>query len=82
MKRVDVEALVRVIETRAAEDINEGNISGISVAVAQSGRVLYKKNFGKNAPDGGDVTDRTLYRLASMTKPVTAAATMILVDII
>ena len=47
MKRIDAEALAKALETRAKEDIDACNIGGISIAVAQSGELLYKNNFGK-----------------------------------
>ncbi len=57
-----------------AEDFEANNIGGCSVLVAQSGQTLYRAQFGEN------VTEQTLFRLASMTKPITAVATMILVE--
>ena len=81
MKRLDSEILAKNIESRMLRDFEEGNVSGVSVLVAQSGKVVYKRHFGTTSPDGSlPVSDGTIYRLASMTKPVTAAAIMILCD--
>ncbi len=47
----------------------------------QNGSVVLKKHFGNTSLDGyRDVTDDTIYRLASMTKPITAVAILILVE--
>ena len=48
--------------------------------MAQSGKVVYKECYGEAVLNGTSVSDDTLYRLASMTKPITAVTTMILVE--
>ena len=80
MKIIDREKLAVSIERRINEDIKLCNVGGASVLVAQDGEVIYKKHFGSSDTEGAEVTDGTLFRLASMTKPVTAVAAMILVD--
>ena len=61
------------VEKRIREDLQSGHISGVSVHVSQWGKTLYEAHFG-------NVTENTLFRLASMTKPVTAVAVLILAD--
>ncbi len=61
------------IRKRAEHDIAQGNIGGASVLVKQNGKVMYKGCFGNASED-------SVYRIASMTKPVTAAAILILVS--
>ena len=80
MKKINYSALKDRIEKRAAEDLAQNNIGGASVLVAQLGELVYKGSFGKASPTGEPVTDKTLFRLASMTKPVTAVAAMMLVE--
>ena len=63
------------IEKRAAEDIASGAIAGACVLVKQKGEVVYENCFGKAAEDR-PLTKDTVYRLASMTKPITAVAIM------
>ena len=54
---------------------------GSAYAVIQSGELIYKKCFGHtNLNAKNYVTADTLFRLASMTKPITSFATLILVD--
>ena len=81
MKHLNSALLEENIESRAKDDLLAHRIGGASVLVAQSGNVLYKKHFGTVSPASNEaVTDQTLFRLASMTKPITAVATMLLVD--
>lgn len=80
MKILNRLALAEAIECRAEADLAAYNIGGASVLVAQAGQTVYKNHFGTSNPSGEAVSDSTLFRLASMTKPITAVAAMILVD--
>ena len=80
MKRLDREKLAAAIEQRAERDLLEAHVGGATVMVAQAGEVVYQNHFfEKNSPWQG-LGDHTLFRLASMTKPITAAATLLLVE--
>lgn len=61
------------IEKRAENDLQTGFVDAVSVAVMQHGRVIYENTFGK-------ATKKSLYRLASMTKPITAVAILKLAE--
>ena len=63
------------IEKRVAEDIASGAIAGACVLVKQKGEVIYENCFGKAAEDRSFTKD-TVFRLASMTKPITTVAVM------
>ena len=81
MRVLDIEKLSANIESRMKNDLDANNLSGASVLVKQGGKVVYKKNFGTTSPCGSEpVSDSTIYRLASMTKPITAVAVLILVQ--
>ncbi len=80
MKHLSQENLATAIEKRAREDLEACNIGGASALVAQDGAIVYKGHFGSADLQGNAVSDRTLFRLASMTKPITVVAAMILVD--
>ena len=80
MKLLNQGDLATTIENRAKKDIELCNIGGASILVAQSGEVVYKGHFGFEDMFEKAVSDDTLFRLASMTKPVTAVATMMLVE--
>ncbi|NDJ16964.1 serine hydrolase [Myxacorys almedinensis] len=60
---------------------DQNNLPGISVAIAQNGKILYSRGFGFADVDKQQVAHaETIYRLASVSKPVTASLTMRLVD--
>lgn len=80
MKLINREKLAAAIEARAKSDLELCNIGGASVLVEQDGEIIYKKHFGSADMQGKTLSDDTLFRLASMTKPITAVAAMILVD--
>lgn len=79
MKKLDKILLTKNVETRVLNDIEQNNVSGVSVLVKQAGKVVYKNHFGTVSPESEiPVSDQTMFRLASMTKPITGVATMIL----
>ncbi len=60
---------------------DSGKLAGISALVYKNGEVVFREHFGyseisKNKPIG----DSTIFRIYSMTKPVTAVALMTLFD--
>lgn len=61
------------VKNRILADLENGHIRGASVHVSQKGKTLYEAHFG-------NVTEQSLFRIASMTKPVTAAAVLLLAD--
>ena len=67
------------IETTVLSDIESGRVGGVAVAVMQDGKTVYQDFFGDERI-GIHVSECTLFRLASMTKPITAAAIMLLID--
>ena len=73
MRLLNKEKLKDNIEKIARYDLDNNNLFGSAYYVWQNGDVVYKNNFG-------DAKIDTIYRLASMTKPVTAIAILILVD--
>ncbi len=80
MKILNRDKLAALIDSRANSDIALCNIGGASILVAQAGKIVYKGHFGFEDMREKSVSDNTLFRLASMTKPITAVATMILVE--
>ncbi len=81
MKKLEKELLVRHVAQTAEYDLTHGKAFGSAYCVMQDGQVVYERCFGHTSADGGvPVTADTLFRLASMTKPVTAFAALILVD--
>jgi D-alanyl-D-alanine carboxypeptidase len=56
-------------------------IPGISIAVTKSDNLVYVKSYGQmSASDNTPVTNNNLFRIASVSKPVTAVAIMKLLE--
>ena len=61
------------------KQMTERNIPSIAVAVARDGKIIWEEAFGwANREDRIAATPHTLYSLASISKPITATALMIL----
>lgn len=61
--------------------VADGEVPSIAVAIARNGKIIWEEGFGladceKNVP----ATEHTPYALASISKPLTATALMILVE--
>lgn len=81
MKFLDKEKLEYNILKAANYDLENNNLFGSSYFVYQNGNTIFKKHFGiENSDTGMKTNDDTMYRLASMTKPVTAVAILILLE--
>ncbi len=80
MKQLNSHLLAELLDKRMADDQADGRVGGAGLCVMQNGQEIYKKYFGyksqaeKLPMDDGD---RVIFRLASMTKPVTAVAVLI-----
>jgi len=75
------EAALKTIDARMAEFVAAKQISGAVTLVARRGRVVHVGAVGK-ADVAGDreMTPDTVFAIASMTKPITAASVLILQD--
>ncbi|MBQ9151997.1 MAG: beta-lactamase family protein, partial [Clostridia bacterium] len=85
MKYLNQAKLTELLNKRLADDMADGRIGGTGLCVMQEGRELYKAYNGKwsydrDIPLNAENGDRTIFRLASMTKPITAIATLIQVS--
>ena len=81
MKKLDLSKLNENIESIARSDLDENKIFGSSYAVYQGGEPLLVRHYGVSDPESGHRTDDgTVYRLASMTKPVTGMAVLMLIE--
>ena len=61
------------LESRCTDDVISGRVGGAIILVKQNGKTLYKGSFGTTGSEK-ELNDKTLFRLASMTKPITAIA--------
>ena len=81
MKKLNKELLKTNIEAAAAYEFDNHKVFGSAYCVMQEDAVLYKNCFGTTSADNEEaVTGSTIFRLASMTKPITAIAALILLE--
>ncbi len=81
MSKLDITLLKNNIEKAALYDFENNKVFGSAYCVIQGHDVIYKKCFGTVSADNTQpVTESTIFRMASMTKPVTAAAILILIE--
>ena len=75
MISLDINKIQNNISQTCSADLSAGHIGGAAVLVKQSGKTIYKDFFG-SAGEGREINEKTLFRLASMTKPITAVAVL------
>jgi len=64
-----------------SKKIKDYKIPGLSIAIISKEKELYKNSFGKvNISSDIKITDNTLFRIGSLTKPIVATAVMKLVE--
>src|SRR3954464_11166387 len=77
---LDGKALDR-LDQHFAHYVDEGRLPGYLVSVARGGRVAHLTTYGhRDVAAGLPVETDTLWRIYSMTKPVTAVAVLQLVE--
>lgn len=65
----------------AREMMSQCNAPGLSVAIARHGRLVYQKAFGYADRDKAEsVTTSSLFRIASVSKPITSVAIFSLIE--
>ena len=61
--------------------IEEGRLAGVVTLVARGGRVAYLRAAGMQDREAGiPMDERTIFRIASMSKPITSVAVMVLYE--
>jgi len=81
MKMLNKDLLKSNIEKAALYDFEKNKVFGSAYCVIQGEDEVYKKCFGTVSLNSTEpVTENTIFRLASMTKPVTAIAILILIE--
>jgi CubicO group peptidase (beta-lactamase class C family) len=64
-----------------SREVAGGKIPGAIVSIRRHGRPVYFKSFGvRDVTTGAPMTSDTIFRLYSMSKPITAVAAMMLVE--
>lgn len=75
------EAVLAHIEATVTREMEANRIPGLSIGVTSADGIIWQRGFGyADAQTKLPADQRTLYRVASMTKPVTAFAVLLLVD--
>ncbi|WP_128893186.1 serine hydrolase [Erythrobacter sp. HKB08] len=76
----DSERLGRIAPFLAETYIDSGRLPNAQLVVCRDGKPVHYTKLGKMGDDGRELTDDALFRIASMTKPVTSVAFMQLVE--
>lgn len=73
---------IQALERQVTERMTAHRIPGLALAVIHQGEILYANGFGvTSVEEGGQpVTSRTLFRVGSVSKPLTGTVIMRLVD--
>src|ERR1035441_1919362 len=67
------------LETAISRFMTANSVPGVSVAIVDNGAVMWSAGFGSaDLENSVPATSHTLYRLASISKPITATAAMLL----
>ena len=74
---IDKSKLDDTITSCQNERISTGKITGTHIVVCQNSEKVFDKTFGKMSVNGEDMRSDAVYRIASMTKPITAVALLI-----
>jgi CubicO group peptidase (beta-lactamase class C family) len=78
---LDAGRLERITEHFQRRFIDEGRLAGCQVTVARHGEVGYFRSFGSmDLERGKPVSEDTIWRIYSMTKPITGVALMSLYE--
>jgi CubicO group peptidase (beta-lactamase class C family) len=70
-----------VIKPTIADAIDSGRVVGTSIIVARHGKIIFDSHTGfADRENSKAVTKNTIFRLASMTKPIVSAAALALIE--
>jgi len=72
---------LNLADTKMQTFVDEGQLSGISVLVIKDGKTVHQRTFGlANLEENRALEEDAIFRIYSMSKPITAAGLMILYD--
>lgn len=81
LEQGDWDGLVRALTNRIEYEMDAAEVVGLSIAIVEPGGVRWSSGFGLADREAKrPATDRTIYRVGSMSKPFTAALVMTLVE--
>ncbi len=78
--KLNADKLDKKISTSQEKRIDNGLNTGAHIIVNQAGETILNKTYGKEGANGEALKSDAMYRIASMTKPITAVALLIEYD--
>ena len=76
----DTTALFAAVDQYVLEQMHDGRVPGLALAIVHDGRIVHARGFGVADPRGHPVTPETPFILGSLSKLFTAVAVLQLVD--
>ena len=76
----DADRLTAIDAFIQARYLDSGKLPHAQLLIAREGRIAHFSHLGAAREDGGAVGEGSLFRIASMTKPITSLAFMMLVE--
>ena len=74
-------AKIAALEARMQKFVDDGDAKGIATLLVKDGKVISHMQAGlRRVSDNAPITEDTIYRIYSMTKPVTGVALMTLFE--
>ncbi len=67
---------LKALDARMKEAVDKGEVAGLEYALIKDGKVIAFNVFGNQSIGGAPMTEDTIFRIRSMTKPVTGVAMM------
>ncbi|MBN8665969.1 MAG: beta-lactamase family protein [Chitinophagales bacterium] len=72
---------IPAIDNAVTTFMNTYSIPGVSIAITKDNKLVYVKSYGKmSASDNTPITNKSLFRIASVSKPITAVGIMKLLE--
>lgn len=72
---------IQAIDNAVSQFMSSYQIPRVSIAITRQGKLVYVKSYGKmSATDNTPVTNNSLYRIASLSKPITGVGVMKLLE--
>ena len=77
----ETQAAIPQVDNAVNDFMNTYSVPGVSVAIARDDKLVYVKSYGLADKTGNKaVTDKSLFRLASISKTITSVAIMKLLE--
>jgi CubicO group peptidase (beta-lactamase class C family) len=67
---------LQALDARMREAVDKSEVVGLQYALVKDGKLIAFNTFGKQSIDGPGVTEDTIFRIRSMTKPIVGVAMM------